>query len=173
MAASKAIGFLNFKFGADLKGFDRAMKKAQKNLKKFGKNIERTGKKLSTNLTLPILALGAASVKAFDQQAQAEQKLLTALDGRVGVQQRLIEQAKELQKTTLFGDEETIAAQSMLAMMGLEEAEILKLIPLIQDFAAAKGMDLVTASDLVAKSMGSSTNALSRYGIEITGAVRS
>jgi len=30
--ASKAIGFLNFKFGADLKGFDRAMKKAQKNL---------------------------------------------------------------------------------------------------------------------------------------------
>lgn len=171
--ASKAIGFLNFKFGADLKGFDRAMKKAQKNLKRFGKNVEKTGKTLTTNLTLPILALGAASVKAFDEQAKAETKLLTALKGRTDVQQRLIEQAKQLQEITLFGDEETIAAQSMLAMMGLEEEAIRNLIPLIQDFAAAKEMDLVTAADLVAKSMGSSTNALSRYGIEITGAVGS
>ena len=30
--ASKAIGFLNFKFGADLGGFDRAMKKAEKRM---------------------------------------------------------------------------------------------------------------------------------------------
>ena len=36
--ASKAIGFLNFKFGADLGGCEKAMKKAQRNLKKFGKN---------------------------------------------------------------------------------------------------------------------------------------
>ena len=28
--ASKAIGFLNFKFGADLGGFDRAMKKLKR-----------------------------------------------------------------------------------------------------------------------------------------------
>jgi len=171
--ASKAVGLLTFNFGANLGGFDRAMKKAQKKLKKFGKSVERTGKNLTTNLTLPIAALGAVSVKAFNDQAVAEQKLLVALNGRVEVQSRLIEQAKELQKTTLFGDEQTIAAQSMLAMMGLTEDEIIKLIPLIQDFAAAKGMDLVTASDLVAKSMGSSTNALSRYGIEITGAVGS
>jgi len=171
--ASKAIGFLNFKFGADLKGFERAMNKAQKKLKKFGKNVTKAGQNLSRNLTLPILALGAASIKAFDEQAKAEQKLLTSLKGREDIQQRLIEQAKELQKTTLFGDEATIAAQSMLAMMGLTEREIMQLIPLIQDFATAKGMDLVTAADLVAKSMGSSTNALSRYGIEITGAVGS
>jgi len=171
--ASKALGFLNFKFGADLSGFERAMKKAQKKLKKFGKNVTQVGQNLSRNLTLPILALGAASIKAFDEQAKAEQKLLTSLKGREDIQQRLIEQAKELQKTTLFGDEATIAAQSMLAMMGLTEEEVIKLIPLIQDFATAKGMDLVTAADLVAKSMGSSTNALSRYGIEITGAVGS
>jgi hypothetical protein len=41
--ASKAIGFLNFKFGADLGGFEKAMKKASKNLKKFGKSVEKTG----------------------------------------------------------------------------------------------------------------------------------
>ena len=61
----------------------------------------------------------------------------------------------------------------MLATMGLEEDAIMRLIPLVQDMATAKGMDLVQAADLVAKSVGSSTNALSRYGITITGAVGS
>ena len=41
------------------------------------------------------------------------------------------------------------------------------------DLAAAKGFDLVAAADLVSKTLGSSTNALSRYGIEVVGAVGS
>ena len=41
------------------------------------------------------------------------------------------------------------------------------------DLASAKGMDLVQAADLVAKSVGSSTNALSRYGIAAEGTVGS
>ena len=69
--ASKAIGFLNFKFGADLRGFDKAMKKASKKLKRFGKNIQRTGKSLTMGLTLPLVALGTASIKAFDAQEKA------------------------------------------------------------------------------------------------------
>ncbi len=72
--ASKAIGFLNFKFGADLKGFDRAMKKAQKSLKRFGKNIERTGKNLTTSLTLPILGLGAAALKFGSDLQETDSK---------------------------------------------------------------------------------------------------
>ena len=171
--ANKSVGLLNFVFGANLDGFERAMKKANKRLDKFSKNMQKTGKALSKNLTLPIAALGAASVKSFNDQAQAEQKLLVSLNQQVDVQQKLIAQAKDLQTQTLFGDEATIEAQSMLAMMGLQEDAILKLTPLIQDMAAAKGMDLVTASDLVAKSLGSSTNALSRYGITIEGAVGS
>jgi hypothetical protein len=171
--ANKSVGLLTIAFGADLRGFDKAMKKAQRSIKKFGTSMQRTGKNLTRNLTLPLAAFAAASVKAFDEQIKAETKLLTALKGKEDVQQRLIAQAKELQEITLFGDEETIAAQSMLAAMGLEEEAISRLIPLIQDMAALKGMDLVQAADLVAKSVGSSTNALSRYGITITGAVGS
>jgi|5B_taG_2_1085324.scaffolds.fasta_scaffold08499_2 hypothetical protein len=171
--ANKSVGFLTIAFGADLRGFDKAMKKAQRSIKKFGTSMQRTGKNLTRNLTLPLAAFAAASVKAFDTQAKAETKLLTALKGREDVQKRLIAQAKELQTQTLFGDEETIAAQAMLATMGLEEEAIMRLIPLVQDMATAKGMNLVQAADLVAKSVGSSTNALSRYGITITGAVGS
>lgn len=163
MAASKAIGFLNFKFSADLTAFERAMKKAQKKLKKFGKNVTKAGQNISRNLTLPILALGAASIKAFDQQAKAETKLLTALKGREDVQQRLINQAKELQKVTLFGDEATIESQALLASLGLTEEQIVMLMPQIQNMATALGMDLTAATSLVSKSVSTTTDALARY----------
>jgi len=171
--AKKTAKGLTFIFGADMKGFERAMKKSQRNIKKFGTDMKRMGRSLTMNLTLPMAAFAAASVKAFDTQIKAETKLLTALKGKEDIQKRLIEQAKQLQTITLFGDEETIAAQAMLATMGLEEEAIRQLIPLVQDMAVAKGMNLVQAADLVAKSVGSSTNALSRYGIEIIGAVGS
>tara|TARA_R100000152_G_C6782155_1_gene218666 strand:+ start:531 stop:2186 length:1656 start_codon:yes stop_codon:yes gene_type:complete len=171
--ANKTAKGLTFIFGADMKGFERAMKKSQRNIKKFGTDMKRMGRSLTMNLTLPMAAFAAASVKAFDTQIKAETKLLTALKGKEDVQKRLIEQAKQLQTITLFGDEETIAAQAMLATMGLEEEAIRRLIPLVQDMAVAKGMNLVQAADLVAKSVGSSTNALSRYGIVIEGAVGS
>jgi len=171
--ASKSIGLLNVVFGANTKGFERAMKKAQAKLKKFGGAMKKVGRGMTTSLTAPLVAFAAVSVRNFDKQAKAEKKLLVALKDRGEVQQRLIAQAKELQTKTLFGDEETIAAQSMLATMGLEEDAITRLIPLVQDMAVAKGMGLVQAADLVAKSVGSSTNALSRYGIVIEGAVGS
>ena len=40
MASNKSIGLLNIVFGADLKGFNRAMKKAQRSIRKFGKSMQ-------------------------------------------------------------------------------------------------------------------------------------
>ena len=115
------------------------------------------------------------SAELFDIQAKAETSLLIALKGREDIQQSLIKQASELQKVTLFGDEQTIEGAARLAMLlGTDEEAIRRLMPLVQDLAQAKfGGNLVTAADMVAKSVGSSTNALSRYGITIEGAVGS
>ncbi len=164
---------LSVKLSLNDKQFQSSLKKATRSMKKFGKNLQKTGQNLSRNLTLPILAFGAASVKAFDDQVKAETKLRTSLKGNEEAFARLAKQARELQKETLFGDEATIEAQSFLAQLGLNEQAILKLTPLIQDFATAQGIGLTDAAKLVAKSVGSSTNALSRYGIQIEGAVGS
>tara|TARA_R100000655_G_scaffold40612_3_gene76398 strand:+ start:2629 stop:4380 length:1752 start_codon:yes stop_codon:yes gene_type:complete len=164
---------VNIKLGADITQFQSKMKRAQKSFAKTARKFKAIGQQMSMSLTAPLVAFGAASVKAFDQQAKAEAALNTALGNNEQAFRNLTQQAKELQEVTLFGDEETIAAQTMLATMQLEENAIKRLIPLIQDMATAKGMNLKAAADLVAKSVGSSTNALSRYGIEITGAVGS
>ncbi len=161
--ANKSVGLLTIAFGADLRGFDKAMKKAQRSIKKFGTSMQRTGKNLTRSLTLPLAAFAAASVKAFDEQIVAETKLLTALKGREDIQQRLIAQAKELQTKTLFGDEETIKAQALLASLGLTEDQITMLIPQIQNMATGLTMDLVSATSLVSKSVSTTTDALARY----------
>lgn len=81
----------------------------------------------------------------------------------------LQELAKHLQSTTTYGDELTLSAISMLQSLGELDDEMLKrAIPAVQDLATSlfKG-DMLTASSMFAKVVGSSTNALSRYGIEI------
>lgn len=116
-----------------------------------------------------VVDFGRKAVEAADEELKAQTKLLVALKGREAVTNNLIGLAAELQKKTLFGDETTVNAMGNLAAYVKEEEQIRKLIPLIQDLATAKGMDLGQAADLVGKSIGSSTNAMKRYGIEISG----
>jgi hypothetical protein len=157
----------NTKFKKGIHGSQKALNGFQKQLKAVG------GMVAGAFAVTSVIRFGKASFQALDTQRKAEAALSTAIGGRVDVQERLFQQAKELQKVTLFGDEETIRAQSLLAAFTNEEETIKRLIPLIQDFATAKQMDLAGAADLVSKTIGSSTNALSRYGIQVTGAVGS
>jgi len=112
----------------------------------------------------------SSSLKAYDQQAKA----VASLDQQLGRNTKSLQKyASQLQSVTLYGDEVTISAMASLGAFVQNEDQIKKLMPLIQDYATANKMDLVQATQLVGKSLGSSTNALSRYGIEITGAVGS
>lgn len=170
------------KLSTEIKKNTLALKSNDKQISRFQRNVGNYKSALG-GLKLGYIALAAVVAGAFramgkwmdayDQQAKAEAKLLTALKGRSDIQKRLLNQATQLQRITLFGDEATIEAQAMLASLGLNEDAIIKLIPLVQDLATKSNMGLVQAADMVAKSVGSSTNALSRYGIVIEGAVGS
>ena len=150
-----------------------------KETKKNTGGLQNSFKKLLPALGVAAIIAGfkkiaTASLQAADVQAKANQKLLVAANGRVDVQQKLIKQAQDLQKVTTFGDEQTIEAQArLLPLLNGNADAVEQLIPLIQDLSVFTGMDLASAADLVGKSVGSSTNALSRYGIQIEGAVGS
>ena len=109
-------------------------------------------------------------VRAQGEQELAEKKLEQALGG---VNKALLGQASALQQVTAFGDETIISAQALLAAFVKDEDQLKKATEATLDLAAAKGMDLASAADLVGKTLGSSTNSLSRYGIEVEGAVGS
>lgn len=106
----------------------------------------------------------ADSIAAYAE----EEKAIKRLDVALGRNNRTLTQyAATLQKLTTYGDEQILDAMALIANYVKEEATIKKLTKATLDFATAKGLDLSSAAELVAKTVGSSTNALSRYGIEI------
>ena len=111
-----------------------------------------------------------SSIDAFARQELAEKKLRFAAGASTS---ELIKQAQALQQTTRFGDEAIIEAQALIGSFVKEEEAIAAATKATLDLAAAKGMDLTAAADLVSKTLGSSTNALSRYGIQVEGTVGS
>lgn len=75
--------------------------------------------------------------------------------------------ASEIQSYSNYGDEAIIKAQA-LGQAYIGNTKITKdLTKAVVDFASATGMDLENAFTLVGKSIGSQTNALGRYGIEL------
>lgn len=175
--ASKAIGFLNFKFGADLGGFEKAMKKAQRNLKKFGKNIERTGKNLTTGLTLPIVGLGVASVKAFDEQQKAIAQVeagLKSTGNQVGItSEKLQQMAADLQTKTLFGDEQILSdvTAQLLTFTGIAKEQFGETQLAVVNLSTKLKTDLKSTAIMVGKALNdpvTQLSALSRNGVRFT-----
>tara|TARA_R110000764_G_scaffold46366_1_gene104047 strand:+ start:1485 stop:3248 length:1764 start_codon:yes stop_codon:yes gene_type:complete len=108
--------------------------------------------------------------KMAGEQQRAESKLETAIGKRSNA---LLAFASQQQRVTAFGDEETITAMSLVGAYTDNEKAISRLTKVSMDLATAKGMDLKSAVDLVSKSVFSSTNALSRYGVTIEGSAGS
>ena len=108
--------------------------------------------------------------EATIEQERVEKKL----EHQLGKSNKaLLNYASGLQAVTKFGDEAIIQVQGMIASFTKDEEQIKLATAATLDLAEAKGMDLKTAGDLVSKTLGSSTNALSRYGIEVVGAAGS
>ena len=165
-----------------------AKDKASKKVKKVQSGFEKFGAFIKSAGFLAGFAAAAAAVRALAKQLQeaarmfgvqqaAVQKLRGAL-APLGPQadivtKSLAAQASALQKVSTFGDEQIIGAQSLLASFTRNESALKELTKSTLDFAAATGSDLNAAASLVGRSFASSTNALTRYGIEVEGAAGS
>lgn len=112
------------------------------------------------------------SFTAFGEHEVAALRLTTAL-GNVGTSgagasQRLQGLAEALSKTTGFTNTSIVSMQAMLATMGFNEAAISQMTPRVLDLARATGVDMVSASMALGKSIESGSNMpLKRLGITL------
>jgi tape measure domain-containing protein len=60
-----AIGKLNLKLGIDVSNLDKELGKVERSMSRFGGKMQNIGTTLTQSLTLPIIGLGAASLKSF------------------------------------------------------------------------------------------------------------
>lgn len=112
------------------------------------------------------------SVSAASQQNDAVARLNTslALTGQLlpGVSGRLQEYASSLQKTTKFGDEAILESSALIqSLAGLSEGGLKRATKASLDLSTALGIDLNTASSLVAKGATGAVESFSRYGIQV------
>tara|TARA_R100001244_G_scaffold126111_1_gene96413 strand:- start:1203 stop:3590 length:2388 start_codon:yes stop_codon:yes gene_type:complete len=153
--ANKAVGFLTFNFGANLAGFNKAMKQAQRKVKRFGRSMKNVGSSMTTGLTMPIIGLGAIAIKTFANFEQAMLKV-KAVSGATASEFKSLEaNAKRLGSSTMFTASQVAELQLELSKLGLTPKEINKSTDSILSLAQATGHDLAQSATIVASTMNS------------------
>ena len=180
------------------KGMALNMDRAARSTKRAGNEIDRMRIKTSglrrvigglRNALLvyffamrPFLRYGKEVIQLAVAQEIAETKLKLALKGS-GLAtkeqtEEVIKYAKELQTLTVYGDEQIINAQAMLATFQLNSEEIKKITPRILDMARGltklngKQQDLQTIAIAVGKGLTGQVGILSKYGVTISEAAK-
>jgi TP901 family phage tail tape measure protein len=169
---AKNLGEMVVRIAGDTAEFDKSINSTEAKLAKFGETATKLGKSLSLTVTAPILAMGAGFIKLADTQLKAEAALTNAIRATGKEAEISVDSLKKytagLQRVTTFGDEAQLSALALVQQLGdLDEKGLKQVLPGLLDFSTAMGVDLQTAASLVGKTLGSSTNALARYGIEV------
>lgn len=117
-----------------------------------------------------------ASLDSFDAQAKADAQTMAALTSTNYAagksMQELQAQASALQKTTLWGDEQTQQAQAMLLTFTKVKGQVYdQVVPAVLDLATAMDIDLKSATVQVGKALNdpiAGLTSLTRSGIQFT-----
>ena len=166
MEIFKLFGSIVIKDEEALKKLDSIDKKGSSVGKTFdkmrqaGEKISSVGKKITVGLTVPITALAVASGKtAMDFQSSMNQVAatmgMTSEEIANGSEdfKKLENAAKDMGKTTQFSASQAAEALNYMALAGYDVDKSVSTLPSVLNLAAAGGMDLATASDMVTDSM--------------------
>ena len=127
-------------------------------LKEIGGKVTDVGESMTRNLTVPIVAAGAAAIKTASDFDSSMSKV-SAVSGATGKEfDALKDKAREMGAKTKFSASEAADAMNYMAMAGWKTEDMLNGIEGIMNLAAASGEDLATTSDIV-------TDALTAFGL--------
>lgn len=116
------------------------------------------------------IRIGKEAVKLSTIQIEAERKLIAAARMRGEFTQQNFEELQKLnaetQRATGIGDEQQLAMQAQMSMMGLRNNQLAEATRATIGLAEATGQDLNAAMRIVVRTYAGNTSALKRYGIQ-------
>lgn len=140
--------------------------------KQIGSAMTSAGGTMTKMVTLPLLGIGTASVHTaatFESSMSqvAATMGLTAEEMRNGEGgfKDLEKAAMDMGATTQFSASQAAQALNYLALAGYDSEKSIETLPVVLNLAAAGGMELATASDMV-------TDAMSALGLETSQAAQ-
>lgn len=117
------------------------------------------------------VAIAKGAINAYMEEEAAQMKLAVAMRNQGDFTREgfaaLKDYAAQIQETTKYGDELTLATMANLKTYGMNTEELKRATEASLNLATAKGMDLTAASELVGKAFVGETGTLSRYGIVV------
>jgi hypothetical protein len=156
-------------FDADGKAYFKTLDQAEKRTLEASKRMKQSFDLVGSSITklagsLGVLAFAKDSMDKFIESQRTLEKLERAVGKLSDATKDWIDQ---MELSSRYGDEEIKGAMARIGAYVKEEGMLKRITEAVMDFAAAKDMDLVEASELTIKSIVSGTNALSRYGIQL------
>lgn len=122
----------------------------QRMLTRVSKTTLAVGKKLTKYLTVPLLAVAAASVKAFADFDQAMTQSMSIMDKLSDKQvARMKQLALDLSTKGTKGPIELAESYYFLASAGLNAEASMRALPIVSKFATAGAFDMALATDLL------------------------
>lgn len=119
---------------------------AGEKMKEFGGKVESAGKTLTTHVTLPLAAVGAAGVKSFAEVDKTMQ-LTNKTMGNTEEQAELLNKAmKDAAANSTFGMKDAATATLNFARAGLDAEQAASALAPAMNLAAGEGGDLDTVS---------------------------
>ena len=119
----------------------------------FGASAVKAGSEFDTAMSQVAATMGYTTADLNDSTSEAAQNMETLRDF-----------AQEMGSTTAFSATEAAEALNYMALAGYDTETSMSMLPTVLDLAAAGGMDLASASDMV-------TDASSALGLELTDTV--
>lgn len=137
-----------------------ATKKMGQSIQDAGQKLTSVGKTITATVTAPILGVGTVSSKvAIDFESAMLQVAatmgITSQEIANGSEdfEKLEQAAKDMGASTQFSASEAAQALNYLALAGYDANKSVEVLPKVLNLAAAGGLDLAYASDLVTDSM--------------------
>ena len=143
-----AIGKLLLKLGIDTTNLDKELGKVEKSMTKFGNTMKNVGSNLTQSLTLPIVGLGAASLKAFADMERLELGL-TAIMGSSKAAEIELQKLRKTAENPGLALPQVVQASSTLQAVGLSADQARETITQFGNATARAGKGAVVFDELI------------------------
>ncbi|KKL63122.1 hypothetical protein LCGC14_2178230, partial [marine sediment metagenome] len=145
----------------DTVALTKSLRGAEAAMMQAGRRMNAIGKTMSMKLTLPIVAVGAVSIKAFaDFDDAMVQSIAIMGDVSDAMRHKMEEAAKDVARTTTFSAKKAAESYFFLASAGLDAKQSIAALPQVAIFAQAGMFNMATATDLA-------TDAQSALGLTV------
>jgi tape measure domain-containing protein len=141
-----AIGDLNVRIGATIKGLQAGLKSAERELKTFARQTNNLGNSLTLGLSLPLAGIGAAAVQAF-AQFEGLKNGLTAIAGSAEAAEEQLTRLRKIALQPSVNLEQAVNASIQLQTVGFQAEEAERAI---SQFAKAATLSNAGAEGLAA-----------------------